>query len=715
VISLAETGDGKKIRVYELAKELNLSSEALLKVLAEMKISVKSHMSSLAQEEVLKIRGRFDLEKKTARTKTVRKKKKKKKKRQKPRVTAEAVKTVRDTLAKIDSGGGKSRQKKRKKHREEKVEKQQEIENTDGVNTIRITDYTSASELSELMDIPLGKVIGKFMELGVMATANQRLDVETVSLVAHEFNYEVEVVARYGASELEKKRVSVGGTESNRSPIVTVMGHVDHGKTALLDRIRQTNVIATESGGITQHIGAYVSKLKGGERITFIDTPGHEAFTAMRTRGARITDIVVLVIAADSRVMPQTVEAIDHARAAAVPIIVAITKIDLPTANPDLIKNDLASHNVLIEEWGGDILCSEVSSITGENIDDLLDKILLQAEMLELSAYPDRPARGTVLEGEVDSRRGIVVNVLIQDGTLRVEDDFVAGQCCGRVRAMYDENENEILETGPGTPVQILGCSSVPNAGESIVAVSSEHEAKRISRRRQIVQRERELHSSKMISLEEFWLKSDENEGKMNLIVKADVQGTAEAIVDSLTRLGNEEVSVNIIRSGAGGISGNDVNLAAASNAVIIGFRVRPDVRAREEAAEKHVEIVTFSVIHQVEETVTKALSGLLKPEKKEEFLGSAEVRDLFKVPKIGIVAGSYVISGVIKRNAQLRLVRNGVDVWSGTVSSLKRFKEDRKEVKSGFECGIGLSGFNDIKVGDVIESFEIISIAREL
>ncbi len=715
MIPLAENTTGNKMRVYELARELNLSSEALLKVLEEMKVSAKSHMSSMSPEDVKKVRLRFEKEKIAARSKTALKKRKKKKRR-KPRITAEAVKTVRDTLAKIDSGTGKARQKKRKKYKEEKQERQiTEDAASEEALLIRITEYTSPSELAELIGLPLSKVIGKFMELGVMATANQRLDVETVTLVADEFGFEVEIVESYGAEEIEERRISADGIEVPRSPIITVMGHVDHGKTALLDRIRSTNVLSTESGGITQHIGAYITSLADDRKITFIDTPGHEAFTAMRTRGARVTDIVVLVIAADSRVMPQTQEAIDHARAAGVPIVVAITKIDLPTANTDFIKNDLASHNILVEDWGGDILCSEVSSITGENIDDLLEKLMLQADVLELAACPDRPAKGTVLEGEIDPRSGTVINIIVQDGTLRLEDYFVTGRFSGRVRAMYDENKNELEEAGPGDPVQILGCSFVPDAGESFVVVDSEHEAKKVTRIRQLVQRERELHAGRMVSLEDFWQKSGDTEGVLNLIIKADVQGTAEAIVDTLSKLGNDEVSVNVIRSGAGGISGNDVNLAAASNAVIIGFRVRPDARAREEASALDIEIAIFSVIHQVEETVTRALSGLLKPEQKEEFLGSAEVRDLFKVPKIGVIAGSYVVNGIIRRNARVRLVRNGVDIWSGSISSLKRFKEDRKEVKSGFECGIGLSGYNDIKVDDVIEAFEIVSISREL
>jgi translation initiation factor IF-2 len=716
VISLAEIDGSGKQRVYELARDLNLSSEALIKVLTEMEITVKSHMSSLDLEQITKVRSRFDQEKKEARSKTALKKTRKRKKK-KGRVTAEAVKTVRDTLAKIDSSKTKSKKKKKRRYREEKAERQLQVESgrEEVARKIRVTDYTSPSELADLMGVSLNSIIGKFLEQGVMATANQRLDVETVTLIAQELNFEVEVVDRYGATEMERKRVSFGGTKTHRPPIVTVMGHVDHGKTALLDRIRSANVLSTESGGITQHIGAYSATLPDGRKITFIDTPGHEAFTAMRTRGARVTDIVILVVAADSRVMPQTQEAIDHARAAGVPIIVAITKMDLSTANPDFIKNDLASHKVLIEEWGGDCLCTEVSALAGTNIEDLMEKIMLQAEMLELSAFPDRPAKGTVIEGEVDPRRGTVVNVIVQDGTLRLGDCFVAGSCSGRVRAMYDENDIELEEVGPGSPAQILGCSEVPDAGESIVAVQSEHEAREISLRRQLVQRERELHSGRMVSLEDFWKKVGDSEGVLNLIVKADVQGTAEAIVDALTKLGNEEVSVKIIRSGAGGISGNDVNLAAASNAVIIGFRVRPDSRARQEALAKSVEIAIFSVIHQVEDTITKALSGLLKPEKKEEYLGSAEVRDTFKVPGIGVIAGCYIVGGVIRRNASVRLVRDSVDLWSGQVSSLKHFKEDRKEMKSGYECGIGLSGYNDIKVGDVIECFEIVSVARQL
>lgn len=706
--------------MYEIAREFNLSSEALMKILSELKITAKSHMSSLTDNQVASVRKRFEEEKKKAITQTAKKSLRRRKKKKKKVVPAEAKKTVKTTLAKMDSQKGKKRRKHKRKYKEEKqekhLEKNLEIEKVraEEAGTVKITDYTSPSELSDLMGITLNEVIGKCLELGVMVTANQRLDTETIAIIAEEFGFKVESVGRYGAEELETARIDSGEGRQERPPIVTVMGHVDHGKTALLDRIRMANVIAEESGGITQHIGAYVTILPSGKQITFIDTPGHEAFTAMRMRGAQITDIVVLVVAADSRVMPQTLEAIDHARSAGVPMIVAITKTDLPTANVEFIKQDLASHNVLIEEWGGDILCSEISALKNDNMDDILEKILLQAEMLELYGCTERLAKGTILEGSIDHRRGIVVNVIIEDGTLRKGDYFIAGYTGGRVKAIFDENDNELDSMGPGHPAQILGCNDVPVTGESIIAVESERKVRDITRRRKIVQRERELHTSKQVTLEDFKALAEGGRSTLNLILRADVQGTAEAIEDMLLKLRTDEVNVNIVHKGVGGITETDVNLAIASAAVIIGFRVRPDIRAHESAKEHNVEIAVFTVIHKVEDTVKQALSGLLKPTEVEEFLGSAEVRDTFKVPRVGVIAGSYVIAGVIRRNAKVRLVRDGIEIWSGKVSSLKHIKDDKREIKSGYECGIGLEGFNDIKPGDVIESFEIVFVKRE-
>jgi translation initiation factor IF-2 len=718
VIEVAQ-GEGEKKRVYELARELNLSSEALLKVLSGMQIKVKSHMSTLTPEQADQVRKRFEREKQKARSRAARSKKRRRKKKKKKSATstAEAEKTVKDTLAKIDSSKSRTRKKRRRKYKEEKHERhEKQVTTAEEEDVLRITEFTSPSELADMMGVNLNKVISKCLELGVMATANQRLDIDTLTLLGAEFGYEVEKVSEYGAEELEQKRKEKSEREVTRPPVVTIMGHVDHGKTALLDRIRSTNVIASESGGITQHIGAYVADVgEEGHKITFIDTPGHEAFTAMRTRGAQVTDIVVLVVAADSKVMPQTEEAIDHARAAGVPILVTISKMDLPTANPERIKQDLAGRQILVEEWGGEVLCAEVSAITGEGVDDLLEKILLQAELLELTAYPDRPARGAVLEGKIDPRRGSVVNVLVQDGTLYEGDCFVAGQYRGRIRAMYDENDNQLDSVGPSFPVQILGSSGVPEAGDSFTAVDSEQEAKEVSRRRQVVERERDLQTRRHVTLEDFWRASEEGEGILNLIVKADVQGSAEAIVDTLTKMGSDEVSVEIVHSGVGGITEGDVMLAAASDAVVIGFRVRPDIRAREKANSMGVEINTFNVIYDVQETIKKALSGLLKPEEKEEFLGSAEVREIFKVPNIGNVAGCYVVGGTVSRNAMARLVRDGVEVWNGRIASLKHFQEDRKEISAGFECGIGLEGFQDLKVGDIIECYRILEISREL
>ena len=702
-------------KVFELAKELNISSEALINVLTEMGVRVRSHMSILSDAQVTGVKARFEREKQEARDRGA-KSRKKRKRRKKLQVSAEAVRAVRDTVAQMEASAVRTQKKRRRRYREEKQERHERLLAADGSpSVLKVTEFTSPSELAELMGVSLNEVIAKCLELGVMATANQRLDADTIALLAGEFGRNVEAVAEYGAEALEQRRLEKSDREVPRPPVVTIMGHVDHGKTALLDRIRSTNIISTEFGGITQHIGAYTASLPDGRRVTFIDTPGHAAFTAMRTRGAQVTDIVVLVVASDSRVMPQTEEAIDHARAAGVPIIVAISKMDLSTANPDNVKQDLAAHRVLVEDWGGDVLCAQVSSITGAGVDDLLEKIMLQAEMLDLKAFPDRPARGAVLEGRIDPHRGSVVSVLVQDGTLREGDCFVAGTCSGRIRALYDENGKHLLEAGPGTPVQVLGCSSVPEAGDSFTVVDTEQEAKDICLRRHLVERERELQSRRRITLEDFYKSTSEAGGVLRLIVKADVQGSAEAIVDTLTRMGTDEVSVDIIRSGAGGISESDVMLAAASDAVILGFRVRPDARAREKAASTGVEIETFNIIYDVEDTVKRALSGLLKPEHREEFLGSAEVRALFKVPKVGTIAGCYVVGGLVRRSSRFRLVRNGVVTWEGELSSLKHFKEDRKEVAAGYECGIGLAGYSDVKVGDIIECYEIVEVSRAL
>ncbi len=706
----------KKKRVYELARELNLSSEALVKVLHDLGIEAKSHMSALDASQEKTVLDRFEEEKKAALSKAAQKKTvKRRRRKKKAQVSAETVKTVKSNLAQIESSTARGVKKKRRKYREEKQERHEQRQGKqDEDRKIRVPENTSPAELAEQMGVPVNKVIASCLGLGVMVTANQRLDCDAVSLLAGEFGFEVETVKEFGAEALEEKRVARGGSTSTRPPVVTIMGHVDHGKTALLDRIRSTNVLSTESGGITQHIGAYVSTLDNGSVITFIDTPGHEAFTAMRARGAMITDIVILVVASDSRVMPQTQEAIDHAKAAGIPMVVAISKMDLSTANPEFIKQDLANRGILVEEWSGSVQCAQVSALTGEGIGDLLDKILLQAELLELEAVPDRPARGTVLEGRMDPRRGSVVSLLVQDGTLRDGDFFVAGQFCGRARALYDENDNQVESVGPGYPVQLMGAPGVPEAGDSFVVVESEQEARRVALRRQLVEREKDLQARRRITLQDFWSASGE-ERVLNIVLKADFQGSAEAIVDSLQKLQTEEVSVAVIHSGIGGINESDVDLAVASNAVILGFRVRPDSRAREKAACMGVEISTFSVIYDIEDTVRKALSGLLRPEEKEQFLGSAEVRDTFKVPKVGTIAGCYVMAGLIRRNARIRLVRDGVIVHEGSISSLKHFKEDKKEISAGFECGIGIAGYGDVKPGDIIESYEIVQIAREL
>ena len=717
MISLTEENKLEKRRVYELARELNISSEALLKVLEELKIEAKSHMSTVVAEDTAKVIEQFEKQKAEAKTRATKKRKRRRRKK-KTVVSAETVKNVKKILAKMDSSGSRNRKSKKVRYRKEKQERHEEQRTfEDGEELVlKIAEFTSPAELAQQMGQQVNTVIATCMKLGVMATANQRLDVDTISLVAEELGFKAREVSEYGAEALEEARIAdVEAVAEERPPVVTIMGHVDHGKTALLDRIRSANVISTESGGITQHIGAYVATVGDDRQVTFIDTPGHAAFTAMRARGAMVTDIVILVVAADSRVMPQTKESIEHARAAGIPIIVAITKMDLATANPDNIKQDLAKNNVLVEEWSGSVQCAEVSAMTGIGVEDLLEMILIQAEMLELTAVPDRLARGTVLEGRIDPRRGSIVNILVQDGTLHEGDCFVAGQFSGRARALFDENDVPIEEVPPGYPVQLLGSPGVPSAGDSFIGVENEQEARKVSLRRQMVAREKLLHARTKVSLEDFWATTATDERVLNVIIKSDVSGSAEAIIDTLSNLQTEEVGVNVILSGAGGITESDVDLAAASNAVILGFKVRPDQRARERAAEEGVDISTYSVIYALENTVRKALGGLLKPEEREEFLGSVEVRDTFKVPKIGVIAGCYIVAGKIKRNARARLVRNGVVLWEGEISSLKHHKDDKREMSAGFECGIGLHKYNDIKVGDTIESFEIQKIAREL
>jgi translation initiation factor IF-2 len=554
------------------------------------------------------------------------------------------------------------------------------------------------------------------MELGLMVTVNQRLDFDTISLICEEFGYTAQRQDAFVLDEPEEEEVAEENLEP-RPPVVTVMGHVDHGKTSLLDFIRQTNVIAGESGGITQHIGAYEVELDDERSVTFLDTPGHQAFTAMRARGAQATDIVILVVAADDGVMPQTVEAIDHARAAGVPLVVAVNKIDLPDARPDRVKQELMQHKVVIEEFGGDVLCAEVSAKTGAGIDDLLEKVMLQADVLDVRANPDRNARGVVIESELDKGKGPVATVLVTAGTLKIGDAFICGLFDGRVRALLDERGNNVQEAGPSQPVRILGFSGVPEAGDGFAVLGDDGEVRDIAQRRQRLQREQGFRRTKEpTTLEELYAQVQAGEiSRLNVILKGDVGGSVEALADELTKLSTEEVKVDVIHRGVGAITENDVLLAAASDAIIIGFHVRPDARARAAAEREGVDIRVYRVIYEVVDDVRLAMEGLLAPEKREVVLGSAEVRETFKIPKVGTIAGCFVSDGTIPRTARVRVVRDGVEVYEGVIGSLKRFKDDVREVREGYECGINVEGFNDVKVGDVIEAYKIEEVQRTL
>jgi len=534
--------------------------------------------------------------------------------------------------------------------------------------------------------------------------------------VADEFGFEISFYDEITEEETVVEVEDPPETLKRRPPVVTIMGHVDHGKTSLLDYIRSSNVVAGESGGITQHIGAYEVTTATDRKVTFLDTPGHEAFTAMRARGAQITDIVVLVVAADDSVMPQTLEAISHAQAAAVPIIIAVNKIDKPDANPDRIRQQLSERNVLVEEWGGKYQCVELSARTGKNVDLLLEKILLEADVLDLKANPDRLAYGTVVEAQIDKGKGVTATVLVQKGTLRVGDPFLAGIYSGKVRAMFDERGNRVDMAGPSTPVQLTGLDGIPAAGDTFVVTPSDREARDVSLRRQQLKREQDFRQIHLTTLDDISQQIKDGQVKeLNVVVKGDVDGSVEALADSLMKTAHKEVKLTVIYSGVGTVSESDVILAAASRAVIIAFRVRPNLNARRLAEKEKVDIRSYSIIYDAIDDIHQALEGLLSPEKKEEILGTINVREVFKVPKVGNIAGCYVVDGKIARNSKVRLIRDGIQVFEGTISSLKRFKDDVREVESGFECGLGLENFNDIKVGDVIEAFRIVEAKRKL
>ncbi len=618
-----------------------------------------------------------------------------------------AAESVRKTLASLDTTQG------RRKHRRREDGTEVPLEEA---KLLKAPEFITVSELANMMQVRPQEVITACMRMGLMATINKRLDKDSIAAVADEFGFEVEFVAEFEEEVAEAVEVVPAERLRSRAAVVTVMGHVDHGKTSLLDYVRRTNVVAGESGGITQHIGAYEVTLPTGQNITFLDTPGHEAFTAMRARGAQVTDLVVLVVAADDRVMPQTIEAIDHAKAANVPIVVAINKVDLPTADPHRIRTELAGHGVVVEQFGGKYVNVEISAKKGTNMDKLLEMIVLTSELLELKADPDRRAKGVVLEARVEQGRGVVASVLVQSGTLRVGDPFVAGQMYGRVRAMYDERRRIVKEAPPSTPVEVVGWSGTPSAGDLFVSPEDEREAREVASKRAALHREHEFRSTKAISLTTFHDslgKGGPNELKM--LIKGDVDGSVEALSESLQKLSTAEVAVRVIRSAVGQITESDVLLAAASDAIIVGFHVRPDVRARELAEREKVEIRLYDIIYKAQEDVKLALEGMLKPELKEVVLGTAEVRQVFKLSKGVVVAGCMVATGKITRGEKIRLVRGDETLWTGRVEALKRFKDDVREVEKGFECGITLDGFSELVQGDRLESFKIEELARTL
>jgi len=757
-----------KIRIHELAKELNIPSKELVNIIKDLGIDVKNHMSTMEEEQgewvKRKLREKEERGKKVEEPKTKpketvseayrrpearktpaemkpsvpqRKPEPQPKKPAPPKVRTEEKtidiadeelpkkdKRARDvrfeeplyTREKTDFrskpfGGpklgkpGRTKPKKKAKKFEQKQDETPEV--------ITIEDRITVRELASKLAKSPAEVIKKLMQLNINASLNNTIDFDVAELVALEYNVRVEREKSPEELILEELKDDESKMKP-RPPVVTVMGHVDHGKTSLLDAIRKTNVVSKEAGGITQHIGAYQVNIHD-ERITFIDTPGHEAFTAMRARGAQATDIAVLVVAADDGVMPQTVEAINHARAAGVPILVAINKIDKENANPDVVKQQLTKHQLVPEEWGGDTIFVPVSAKTGEGLDLLLEMIILLAEIRELKADPDRPAEGVVIEGLLDKGRGPVATVLVQKGTLRVGDSILCGTAFGKVRAMVNDKGIRINDAGPSTPVEVLGLTDVPMAGD-IFRVVDEKIARQVSALRLSEKKREEQARTSKVSLDDFFKQIQEGEVKeLNLIIKGDVQGSVEALTQSLDRLSTDEVKVNVIHTGVGAVNESDVMLASASNAIIIGFNVRPDSKARKYAEDENIEIRLYRVIYETIEDIKKAMAGLLEPEHVERFQGRSEVRATFKVPKAGVVAGCYVTEGKITRNANIRVIRDGLVIYEGKLSSLKRFKDDVKEVQANFECGVGIEGFNDIKEGDILETYTIEDVPREL
>ena len=640
----------------------------------------------------------------------------------KPVVKAEVsdedvAKQVKETLARLTNKTKNKAAKYRKEKRESvqnRLMEQEEMEQEDS-KILKLTEFVTANELASMMDIPVTQVIGTCMSIGIMVSINQRLDAETINLVAEEFGYKTEYVSAEVAQAITEEEDAEEDLQP-RAPIVTVMGHVDHGKTSLLDYIRKANVIAGEAGGITQHIGAYNVKLEDGRHITFLDTPGHEAFTAMRARGAKVTDIAIIIVAADDNVMPQTKEAINHAMAAGVPIVFAINKVDKPHANPDKIKEELAAMNFLVEEWGGKYQSQDISAKKGTGVHDLLEKVLLEAEMLDLKANPDRKATGSIIESSLDKGRGYVATMLVANGTLKMGDIVLAGTSYGKVKAMFNERNQRIKEAGPSEPVLILGLNGAPAAGDTFHVIDTEQEARDIANKREQLQREQGLRTQKLLTLDEVGRRlalGDFHE--LNVIVKGDVDGSVEALSDSLIKLSTEQVQVNVIHKGVGQISESDVTLAAASDAIIVGFQVRPSGSAAKLAEQEGVDIRKYSVIYDAIEEVKAAMEGMLAPTLKEQITATIEVREVFNITKVGLVAGAMVKTGKVKRSDKARLIRDGIVVFTGAINALKRFKDDVKEVGTNFECGISLTNCNDIKVGDIIEAYEEVEVKQTL